>query len=318
MFVYSDDYDLDWPRHLFPTTKYRLLYERVLAEEVARKEEVLSPVPASDDDMKLVHGLRYMDTLRAMTADPNMAIWAGFEAPITSKTLQALYSCTGGTILAAKKAFAQKQFWLNLGGGFHHAFPDRGEGFCFINDVAVAARALQRDTQVGRIVVVDCDLHQGNGTAKIFEDEASVVTFSIHQENLYPPKERSNIDVGLADDVGDEEYLVKLEDGLKRAFEGQSFDLMFFLAGADPYVHDQLGSLQLTKDGLMRRDEVVLATAASHNLPVAVTLAGGYAHRTQDVVDIHLNTARLVATYNRRGAIGSPSSESGDRRRPHA
>jgi len=259
-----------------------------------------------------------MDTLRAMTADPNMAIWAGFEAPITSKTLQALYSCTGGTILAAKKAFAQKQFWLNLGGGFHHAFPDRGEGFCFINDVAVAARALQRDTQVGRIVVVDCDLHQGNGTAKIFEDEASVVTFSIHQENLYPPKERSNIDVGLADDVGDEEYLVKLEDGLKRAFEGQSFDLMFFLAGADPYVHDQLGSLQLTKDGLMRRDEVVLATAASHNLPVAVTLAGGYAHRTQDVVDIHLNTARLVATYNRRGAIGSPSSESGDRRRPHA
>jgi len=302
MFVYSDDYDLDWPGHVFPTAKYRLLYERVLAEKVAEKEEVLSPVPASDEDMKLVHGPQYLQMLRAMTADPNTAIWAGFEAPITSKTLRALYTCTGGTALAAKKAFAEKRFWLNLGGGFHHAFPDRGEGFCFINDVAVAARVVQRDTQANRIIVVDCDLHQGNGTANIFEDDDSVVTFSIHQENLYPVKERSDVDVGLGDEVGDEEYLVKLEDGLRRAFEGRRFDLMFFLAGADPYVHDQLGSLQLTKDGLRRRDEAVLRTAASHNLPVAVTLAGGYADRTEDVIDIHLNTARLIANYNRRGA----------------
>ena len=298
MFVYSNAYDLDWPGHVFPTQKYRLLYERLLAETFVSEEMIFSPEPASDEDVKLVHGGAYLHTLRAMTANPNMAIWANFEAPITKTGLRALYTCAGGTILAARNAFARRQLWLNLCGGWHHAFSDRGEGFCFINDVAVAARVLQRDTQAKHIIVVDCDLHQGNGTANIFEDDASVFTFSIHQENLYPPKQRSDIDIGLEDGVGDDEYLAKLNDGIKRALQNQSFDLMFYLAGADPFVHDKLGSLRLTKGGLKRRDELVLNAAASNKLPVAVTLAGGYALRTEDVIDIHLNTVRLIAEYN--------------------
>jgi len=300
VFVYHEDYDLDWPEHVFPTEKYRLLYRRLIDEGIATEEEIHRPEPASEEDLLLVHSRSYLERLRSLTAHPHLAVWE-FEAPITEKTLRALYLCTGGTIMAAKRAASENRIWMNIGGGFHHAFPEHGEGFCFINDVAVAARVLLRSTDVERIVVVDCDLHQGNGTAKIFEDEPSVFTFSIHEQNIYPIKQRSDIDIGLDSFTEDEEYLRLLQEGLETAFK-QSFDFVFYLAGADPFREDKLGSLQLSKEGLRRRDEVVFDFADTYGLAVCVLLAGGYALHTEDVVDIHANTARLLAQRNSKRA----------------
>jgi len=299
MFVYSPQYDLDWSRHIFPTDKYRLVYERILKEGIADETEILEPQPATEDDLLLVHTRSYLERLRRLVGRPEVAIME-FEAPLTEKTLQALYLCTGGTVLAAKKALEQNRIWLNIGGGFHHAFREHGEGFCFINDVAVAARVLQRYTDAKRILIVDCDLHQGNGTAKIFEDDPSIFTFSIHQERLYPIKQRSSLDIGLDDFAGDEEYNRKLKDALEGIFKRHTFDFIFYLAGADPYEGDQLGSLKLTKEGLKERDEIVFGFAYRSRLPVAVVLAGGYAFRTEDVVEIHINTAHLVVEYNKK------------------
>ncbi|MCX7704570.1 MAG: histone deacetylase [Planctomycetota bacterium] len=298
MFVYSPKYEIDWSGHIFPVEKYRLVQERLLKEGIARKEDFFEPRSVSEEELLLVHTKRYLERLRALTSHPQLAVYE-FEAPITERTLEALYSCTGGTILAAKKALEEKNFWLNIGGGFHHAFSEHGEGFCFINDVAVAARVVQRDVGVGRILIVDCDLHQGNGTAKIFENDPSVFTFSIHQENLYPVKQRSSLDIGLDDFTGDEEYNARLKAAMEQIFEKNRFDLLFYLAGADPYEGDQLGLLKLTKEGLKKRDEIVFGFAAKERLPVAVVLAGGYAYRTEDVVEIHTNTARLMVEYNR-------------------
>lgn len=301
MYVYSEGYDLDWAEHVFPTEKYRLLYHRLRSEGLANDQNVSVPEPAADQDVCLVHDQAYLRKLCALTKNPGMAaFWGGFEAPLTRKTLQALYLCTGGTILAARKALAEKRCWMNLCGGFHHAFRDRGEGFCFINDVAVAAKVMRRDAGAQRVVIIDCDLHQGNGTAKIFESDSAVFTFSIHQEDLYPPKERSDIDIGLDKGAGDDEYLSAMKAGLDDAFRRSRFDLVFYLAGADPYAEDKLGALQVTKNGLRMRDWLVLDMARHHGVPVATVLAGGYAKRTQDVVDIHTTTAGIVADANNR------------------
>ena len=296
MFVYHEDYDLDWAEHIFPTEKYRLLRTKLLEEGIADEKDIYRPEPASEDEILLVHDKAYLERLRSLTAHPHLAVWE-FEAPITEKTLKALYLCTGGTIMAAKRAASESRIWMNIGGGFHHAFSEHGEGFCFINDVAVAARVLQRDTDVERIIIVDCDLHQGNGTAKIFEDDPSVFTFSIHEQNIYPIKQRSDIDIGLESFTEDEEYLILLQKGLETAFK-EPFDFVFYLAGADPFKEDRLGSLLLSKEGLKRRDEVVFDFADTFGLAVCVLLAGGYALRTEDVVEIHANTARSLVQHN--------------------
>lgn len=295
MFVYSRDYDLDWPGHVFPTDKYRLVARRLISEGICDESQIIEPEPAADEDLLLVHDSRYLDNLLALTADPDRAIDI-FEAPISPRTLDAVRLAAGGSILAARLALETRGILLNIGGGFHHAFSAHGEGFCFINDVAVAVRVLQRDTPAARILIVDCDLHQGNGTARIFEWDDSVFTLSIHQERLYPiPKQRSDIDIGLADGAGDEEYIAELESGLDRAIRTGRFDFMFYLAGADPFLGDRLGSLELTKEGLRRRDSLVFGFADRHELPAAVTLAGGYAGNIRDVIDIHINTAKLLA-----------------------
>jgi acetoin utilization deacetylase AcuC-like enzyme len=293
LFVYCDKFDLDWKNHIFPINKYSLVVERILRTGIAKPQDILTPEPAGEEDLLLVHTPEYLNQLRHLTKVPGRALFR-FEAPMTERTLASAIYSTGGSILACREALTRGAA-MNIGGGFHHAFPDRGEGFCFINDVAVALKVMLRDGLIQRAVVVDCDLHQGNGTARIFRDGDEVFTFSIHQERLYPvPKEKSDLDVGLPNHVDDETYLALLEENLSRILDDHSFDLIFYVAGADPYEKDQLGSLKITKEGLGKRDALVFREAERHNIPVAVALAGGYSENIEDVVEIHANTCQRV------------------------
>ena len=292
-FIYSPRYDPRWPGHVFPAEKYRLLHQRMIDERLVGADDFLEPEPVSDEQMLLVHHRAYLDRLLALVHDP-AADTAQFEAPLNPVVWDAVTYGTGGTILACEVALAGGSA-LNLSGGFHHAFPDHGEGFCFINDVAVAIRVAQQQHGGLRVGIVDCDLHQGNGTAFIFRDDDRVVTLSIHQENIYPPKERGDVDVGLPPFTGDEEYLSCLRRAVGRMLNAGIPDLIVYLAGADPYEDDKLGDLMLTKDGLRQRDELVIATARNSDIPIAVVLAGGYASDTNDVVDIHFQTAEVLA-----------------------
>ena len=206
-FIYHPRYELRFGGHVFPVEKYRLLRDRLVAEGLVAAEEFIEPEAATDDEIRLVHAREYLDRLDAILDDP-MAAYFEFEAPFNRDVAAAVRYATGGTLLACECAVADRTAALNLGGGFHHAFPDHGEGFCFINDVAVAIRALQAGGIARRVAVIDCDLHQGNGTAYIFRSDPDVYTFSIHQEHLYPmPKQRSTLDVGLDDGAGDDAYL---------------------------------------------------------------------------------------------------------------
>jgi len=293
LFFYSKYYDLRWDAHIFPCEKYRLVRTRLLQSGVADGGDFVEPEPADDADILLVHTKAYLQRLYDYTRSPMSAIFE-LEAPLFYETLSAFFRMTGGTVEAARRAILQRSFWANIGGGFHHAFPDHGEGFCAINDVAVAIRVLQKEGLIKRAAVVDCDLHQGNGTAFIFQHDPSVFTFSIHQENLYPPKQRSDLDIGLDDFTGDDVYLEKLRAGLERVFEEGGYDIVFYLAGADPYKGDKLGTLRLSKEGLLERDRMVFEASRMYGASVCVVLAGGYADRTEDVVEIHTNTLTLM------------------------
>ena len=228
-----------------------------------------------------------------MTESPEMG-WVEFEAPITKQVVEACMYAAGGSIIACERALESRATAISLGGGFHHAFPDHGEGFCFINDVAVAIRVMLHRGTIGRCAVLDCDLHQGNGTAFIFQEQPDVYTFSIHQEHLYPLKQRSDLDIGLDNGAGDEVYLGHLKRCVPMILDSHKPELVFYLAGADPYEGDQLGDLRLTRDGFIRRDEIIFSECMSRGIPVAVVLAGGYARNTADVVDIHVNTVKTA------------------------
>jgi acetoin utilization deacetylase AcuC-like enzyme len=218
--------------------------------------------------------------------------------------VDAFWLAAGGTILAARLAL-RDGVGFNIGGGFHHAFPGHGEGFCAINDIAIAIRRLQREGVIRRAMVVDCDVHHGNGTAAIFAGDESVFTLSIHQANNYPSeKPLSSLDIHLADLVGDTEYLHRLGNGYRAALALFRPELIVYVAGADPYMEDQLGGLSLTFDGLRERDRLVLWTALSHNIPVAVVLAGGYAQSVEDTITIHANTAAVAKEELEKTAIG--------------
>jgi acetoin utilization deacetylase AcuC-like enzyme len=299
MFIYGDEYDLGWATHVFPTDKYRRVYEAIISEGIAGPQDICPPRPATKEELLLVHTQEYLDELESITRTPNLAVLR-FEAPLERKTLDAIYAATGGSIIAVTEAVRRGEVWVNIGGGFHHAYPGHGEGFCFINDIAVAIRSAQKAGLLKSVLVVDCDLHQGNGTAKIFENDDTVFTLSIHQEYLYPVKEKSNLDIGLDNYTGDDEYLALLEDGIEKALAGRKYDLLFYVAGADPFSRDQLGNLELSKEGLKKRDRLVLSTAERLSLPVTAVLAGGYAEDTQDVVDIHVELCRQVKAANEK------------------
>ena len=294
LFIYHPRYELKFGDHVFPVHKYRLLHARLIAEGLVAADQFLVPHRATDKELLLVHEPHYLARLDALLADPAAALYE-FEAPINAEVADAVRYATGGTILACEQALARRTAAMNLSGGFHHAFPDHGEGFCFLNDLAVAIRSVQHRGLAQRVAVIDCDLHQGNGTAAIFALDPDVFTFSIHQEILYPmPKRRSTLDIGLDHYANDATYCGHLERHVPALLDQHRPELVLYVAGADPYEHDQLGNLAVTKDGLRRRDEIVLGAARQRGLPVAVVTAGGYAHKTEDVVDIHLATAKVM------------------------
>lgn len=285
-FIYSDGYYADIGEHVFPATKYRLLYEQIVGSGLLQSSDILEPSCSAREDLLLVHTKEYLQDLEKLRLTGRT--WAS-ELPLTADIVRAYILAAGGTTIACRKAM-ELGAGFNLTGGFHHAFTDRAEGFCYINDVAVAIRVLQRDNLIKSAAVIDCDLHQGNGTARIFSGDESVFTFSIHQENLYPPKEKSDLDIGLPDFADDGLYLAKLRKSVPSILEFFRPDLVVFLAGADPYREDLLGRLQLSIAGIKERDELVLSRCYSMGIPVAIVLAGGYAVDTRDTVRIHYNT----------------------------
>ncbi len=291
--VYSDQYDLHLGNHVFPAAKYRLTKEKLLAEGVIKPADIVEPSPASDDDVALVHDVSYIWKLK--NAKLSLTEILRMEVPYSSELVHAVWLSAGGSILAGRQALADG-IGVNLGGGFHHAFPDHGEGFCVLHDVAIAIRRLQKDQAVARAMTLDCDVHQGNGTAAIFGGDETVYTVSVHQKNNYPyPKPPSDLDVNLPNGVRDTEYLTVLEETLDKALSHFDPQIIFYLAGADPYQEDQLGGLKLTLQGLEHRDQLVFEKARAKKIPVVVTFAGGYARHVADTVRIHSNTVRAAA-----------------------
>jgi acetoin utilization deacetylase AcuC-like enzyme len=295
--VHSAHYECDIGPHVFPTEKYRLVRDGLLAAGALAPGDLAEPVPSPRAELERVHTPAYLDDLESLRWT---ARTMASELPLTRTIVQAYVLAAGGTVAAARAAL-RRGAAVNLGGGFHHAFADRAEGFCYVNDLAVAARGLQAEGSVRRVAIVDLDVHQGNGTARIFAADPEVFTLSIHQEANYPvPKQHSTLDVGLADGTGDAAYLARLGDALEQVWAFRP-ELVLYQAGADPFHDDQLGGLALTLEGLEARDRAVLEGAEARRIPVAVTLGGGYARRLEDTVEIHARTCRIVAAIARRG-----------------
>jgi len=306
--VYSPGYECDIGAHVFPVEKFRRVRDALVAEGWITAADIAEPDPAPRDDLLLVHTAEFLDDLNALrwTRRTQMS-----ELPLDHDIVRAYILAAGGTTLAARRA-REAKVGVHLGGGFHHAYADHAEGFCYLNDLAVAVRVLQRHDGLERAAVVDCDVHQGNGTATIFAGDPRVFTFSIHQEGNYPvPKERSNLDVGLADGTGDAEYLERLAESLEQVWRFAPA-LVLYQAGADPYREDLLGGLALTREGLEGRDRQVLGGCVERDIPVAVTLGGGYARERNDTIAIHVKTCEvaleLAGRGRRGGAPGNTSS----------
>lgn len=317
--VYSDAYYLPIGNHVFPGEKYRRVRDRLIATGVAAPEDFLEPQPATDQDILLVHKPDYVQKLKTGTLSAKEEM--EMEVPYSRELAEAFWLAAGGSILAARQCLTDKVS-ISLGGGFHHAFPDHGEGFCMIHDVAVAIRRLQRDDKIHTAMTIDCDVHQGNGTASIFAGTRTasallpsasastvrqpsgmprgkmrgahagdVFTISLHQHNNYPLwKPPSSIDVDLPDGTGDDDYLAWLDNALSSGLRQFEPNLICYIAGADPYKDDQLGGLNLSIEGLKRRDELVFQVAHARSIPIMVTYAGGYAQNVEDTVTIHSNT----------------------------
>ncbi|HEY0564187.1 MAG TPA: histone deacetylase [Terriglobales bacterium] len=312
--VYSSQYYLPLGTHVFPGEKYRLIHDRLLSTGIAEDSDFVAPAPATNDDVLRVHTPEYVEKL--LTGTLSYSEQMLLEIPFSREVREGFWLMAGGSILAARLAL-ERNIAFNIGGGFHHAYPDHGEGFCMIHDVAIAIRRMQHDGRIQRAMVLDCDVHHGNGTAAIFppkqpmttlpsaakhapsNSDTDVFTISLHQQNNYPAiKPPSSIDVNLPDGIGDEQYLGWLEQALSSGLRNFNPDLLCYIAGADPYREDQLGGLRLTINGLQQRDSLVFRVARSKNIPIMVTYAGGYARAVQDTVTIHCNTVAAAAEQN--------------------
>lgn len=293
---YSDHYVIPLPPgHRFPMSKYARLRDRVRESDLA--PHGFAAPPAHDEEIKLAHSAAYFDRVVRGTLSTAEQRAIGF--PWTEHMVERSRRTSGATIAAARAALAEGVA-VNLAGGTHHAFRERGEGFCVFNDSAIAARALQAERLVERVLIIDCDVHQGNGTASIFSGDPSVFTFSIHGANNFPfAKGASDLDVELPDGTGDRAYLHALRKALAIAIERAQADLAIYLAGADPYYDDRLGRLALSKQGLLNRDRLVFDRCACAGLPVAVTMAGGYARDIDDTVEIHFGTVETAEWFAR-------------------
>ncbi|MGA3318204.1 MAG: histone deacetylase [Candidatus Korobacteraceae bacterium] len=325
--VYSEKYFLPIGEHIFRADKFRLIRERLLQEGIAEDSDFVVPQPATEADVLLVHSPLYVNKLMEGTLSAREEL--EMEIPYSRQVVDAFMLHTGGSILAAEHAL-EDSVCINMGGGFHHAFPEHGEGFCMINDFAVAIRTMQKRGKIRRAMTVDCDVHQANGTAVIFGSGSppttpnalpsgpaatsgarqrttmtegsskDVFTISLHQENNYPfIKPPSSIDVNLPDGCGDAEYLAWLDNALSSGLRQFEPELICYVAGADPYMDDQLGGLSLSIAGLKQRDELVFRVARARDIPVMVTYAGGYANHIEDTVTIHCNTVVAAAEVYR-------------------
>lgn len=293
--VYSDYYQVDIGEHLFPTDKYRLVREVLTIKGEFGVENFEEPQPATREQLEKFHTPDYLDKLEknALTDEEREML----EMPFTPEVYRWAVTTAGGTILAAKFAL-RDGVCCHLGGGFHHAYSDHGEALCVINDVGVAVKNMLDEKVVNRILIIDLDLHQGNGTLAFFRDDPRVLCFSMHQENLYPdPKEPGGINIGLREGTTDEEYLDYLAGATYSIFDEFQPDFVFYVAGADPYEGDLLGKLKLTINGLEQRDEKVFFEAVNRGIPIVSTAAGGYARRVEDVVTIHANTIRVARNF---------------------
>ena len=285
--------------HRFPIAKYALIRDAVVAQGLLVREQILEPERAERWALGLVHTAGYIDAILDGTLDRDAARCLGFpwSAELRERSLRTVQ----GTIEAARDAL-DSGAGINLAGGTHHAFADRGEGFCVFNDVAIAIRALQREGRIRRAVIIDLDVHQGNGTASIFDDDPDVFTFSMHGANNYPfHKERSRLDVELPDGCEDAEYLSRLEQHLVPVIEAAAPELAIYLGGADPYVEDRFGRLRLSMEGLRRRDRMVFDACRMRGVPVTLTLAGGYARNIRDIARIHAGTVEELLTVSGEG-----------------
>jgi acetoin utilization deacetylase AcuC-like enzyme len=296
--VHSHGYQCDIGPHVFPVAKYALVRRALVDAGELSDDEVIEPEFPSEADLRLVHTAEYLEDLERLRWTPRTAC---SELPLTAEIVRAYRHAAGGTTRASREALARGAA-VHIGGGFHHAFADLASGFCYVNDLAVAIRVLQRDGLVTRAAVVDCDLHQGNGTAHVFRDDPRVFTFSIHQEHLYPVKERSDLDIGLDNGAGDAEFNGRLAAALPRVWDHRP-EIVLYQAGADPYLDDQLGALRLTFEGLEARDRLVIDGCAERGIPAVVTLGGGYARQVADTVRIHAATCRIALESADRGRV---------------
>jgi acetoin utilization deacetylase AcuC-like enzyme len=291
---YSDHFTIPLPDgHRFPMEKYTLLRERVAAAGGNGLESMSVPQPATDDQLETVHDAAYVKRVVTGTLSPAEIRRVGF--PWSPGLVERSRRSVGGTIGAARGALSDGVA-VNLSGGTHHAFPDRGEGFCVFNDVAIATKVVQQGGPVHRVAILDLDVHQGNGTAAIFQDTPEVLTLSVHGANNYPFRKVSgDLDLELPDGAGDDDFLSAVKDGVGRALSSGPFDLAFYLAGADPHRGDRLGRLHVSKEGLRERDRFTLTACREAGVPVAVVMAGGYGANVHDTVDIHFQTVSTAA-----------------------
>jgi acetoin utilization deacetylase AcuC-like enzyme len=291
---YSNRYNVDIGAHVFPMKKYRLIHAALLESGQAGAGDFVEPEPATPDDARLVHTPEYVEKLLEGTLSPFEV--ARLELPYSPELVEASFLGAGGTIAAVRSSL-ERGVGVNVAGGFHHAFPDHGEGFCVLNDVAMGVARALADGLVERAAVIDCDVHQGNGTAATFADDDRVFTFSIHQEYNYPfEKPPSDLDVGLPNETDGRTYLGLLGDALVRVLDGFRPELVVYVAGADPYRKDLLGGLALGIEDMASRDRMVTEACATKGVPFTVTLAGGYAADTADTVAIQSETvARAIA-----------------------
>jgi len=291
---YSDTFVLPLPPgHRFPMEKYALLRERVLNEGIIIADQLHIPEPASITELARAHDPAYIE--RVLNGQLTSAELRRIGFPWSPQMVERSRRSAGATIAACRTALSEG-VGVNLAGGTHHAFTDAGAGYCVFNDAAVAARAMQAEGRVRRIAIIDCDVHQGDGTAAILAGDETIFTFSIHGANNFPfRKQQSDLDIALPDATGDTAYLDALEWGIRQVFASARPELIIYLAGADPYYDDRLGRLSLTKAGLAERDRLIFTFCQAAGVPIAITMAGGYARQIVDTVDIHAHTVAMAA-----------------------
>jgi acetoin utilization deacetylase AcuC-like enzyme len=295
---YTDTFSIALPdKHSFPITKYSLLRKQIIDSNLVAPQDLCIPHRATDAEITRAHDPDYLRRLyNGQLTDKEVR---RMGLPWSPELVERARRSAGATIEACFAALNDRVA-VHLGGGTHHAFSDQGQGYCVLNDSVIAARTLQAETHIKQVLILDCDVHQGNGTAAILQKDPAVFTFSIHGKNNFPyRKEKSDLDIALPDGADDQLYLDSLQKGIKASLKKADAEVVIYLAGADPYRHDRFGRLDLSKDGLADRDRMVLQHCHEAGLPVAITMAGGYAPNIADTVDIHFQTVRIAAEFQK-------------------